>query len=541
MDNELKLFYRKMIPQIKNVKYEKKILKKGSVHGKGALPLPCDMIFEKDVAVPMRDGVRLYTDIFRPVDEKPAPVIIAWSPYGKTFHGMPVEGIALSNLQKFEAPDPAYWIEKGYIILNIDTRGVCNSEGEYAHWSKQMGRDGADTCEWAASQEWSNGKVGFAGNSYLAITQWFIAAERPTHLAAIAPWEGFYDAYHQSLVPGGIPDIGMEQMVESLMKGRGKMVSLSKTLKNNPHMNTYWEDYRAEVEKIITPAYVVSSYANKVHVRGTIEAYERISSKEKWLRIHNTHEWKDFYTNQDDLKKFFDYYLKGEQNGWENTPRVRMSVLNPGGEDIVGRPEEEYPLKRTVWKKLFLDSASGCIGEKHSDVISKVSYMSDDNKGHADFVYTFDKYTEFVGNIHVKLWVAAETANDMDIFVMGEKLSSSGEVLPVMVKGAPYCKGNEPSPFEWGNGRCRVSARISDREDHWVNPGEIIPIEMDFCPMGMLFEPGQKLRISIYGFNPQKVELPMQRPIKTINQGRHIIYSGKEFDSYIELPITKGL
>lgn len=537
MANEFKMYYKKMVPQLKPAKYEKKILKKGSINGKDALPLPCDMIFEKDAVITMRDGIKLYTDVFRPADEKPAPVIIAWSPYGKTFHGMPVEGISLSNLQKFEAPDPAYWVDKGYVILNVDTRGVCNSEGKYAHWSKQMGRDGADTCEWAASQPWSNGKVGFAGNSYLAITQWFIAAERPAHLSAIAPWEGFYDAYHQSLVPGGIPDYGMENVVEKMLKGHGALPDLPKILKNDPHYNAYWEDYRADVENIITPAYVVSSYANKVHVRGTLEAYEKIASKEKWLRIHNTHEWKDFYTHQDDLKKFFEHYLKGEDNGWQNTPKVRVSVLNPGGEDIVDRPESAYPLESTKREALYLN-ASGTLTASKAVNSDHVSYDSDDGKSHADFIYTFDKATEFIGNIHVKLWVAAENAHDMDLFVMGEKLDENGNVLPVLVKGAPYCKGNEPAPFEWGNGRCRVSARISDREDHPVNLGEIVPVEMDFCPMGMYFEKGQKLRISVHGYNPQGAELPLQKATKTINQGKHIIYCGGKYDSHIDLPVT---
>lgn len=72
-----------------------------------------------------------------------------------------------------------------------------------------MGRDGADTSEWVAVQEWSNGKVAFVGNSYLAISQWFIAAECPPHLSAIAPWEGFSEVFHHCLAAGGIPDIGI--------------------------------------------------------------------------------------------------------------------------------------------------------------------------------------------------------------------------------------------------------------------------------------------------------------------------------------------
>ncbi|MGI5889107.1 MAG: CocE/NonD family hydrolase, partial [Oscillospiraceae bacterium] len=177
-------------------KPEKLLLKKGSIRLKGYMPLPCDILLERDTAITLRDGVTIYADIFRPADDKKHPAIMAMSPYGKEIGsqwlddtpnhaGIPME--ATSGLQKFEGPDPAYWCSHGYVIINPDVRGAYNSEGVIQFFGSDYGRDGADIVEWAAKQEWCNGRVGMSGNSWLAISQWFVAAQNPEHLAAIAP------------------------------------------------------------------------------------------------------------------------------------------------------------------------------------------------------------------------------------------------------------------------------------------------------------------------------------------------------------------
>jgi len=95
------------------------------------------VLIERDIAVPMRDGVRIYVDVYRPADEtKPVPPLIGWGPYGK--HGptrmdkqFPKAGITarLSPYTAFEAPDPMHWVPQGYAILSVDPRGTWFSEG----------------------------------------------------------------------------------------------------------------------------------------------------------------------------------------------------------------------------------------------------------------------------------------------------------------------------------------------------------------------------------------------------------------------------
>ena len=111
-----------------------------------------------------------------------SPAIVAWSPYGKAGRlgtqvlddfpfrvGVPLR--ELSEFQKWEGPDPAYWVPHGYAVVNADPRGVGKSEGDIYCMGSQEGRDGADVVDWLGSQTWCNGNVGLSGNSWLAATQ----------------------------------------------------------------------------------------------------------------------------------------------------------------------------------------------------------------------------------------------------------------------------------------------------------------------------------------------------------------------------------
>jgi hypothetical protein len=122
-------------------------------------------LFEKDVAIPMRDGVRLYANVFRPVDKiaGETPSIIYFSPFGKHgavptafFKNMGVDFDKLSKYTLWELPDPLVWAGKyGYSLIIVDTRATWWSEGEAAYYfSPEEGRDGFDIVEWVAKQPW---------------------------------------------------------------------------------------------------------------------------------------------------------------------------------------------------------------------------------------------------------------------------------------------------------------------------------------------------------------------------------------------------
>jgi uncharacterized protein len=128
---------------------------------------------EKNVAIPMRDGVALHADILRPKREGKFPVLVYRTPYGKDS--------ALRNYSTFR-----HAVESGYVVVVEDVRGRYASDGEFRPYQNE-GHDGYDTVEWAAGQTWSDGNVGTFGLSYPGAVQWLAAVENPPHLKAMVP------------------------------------------------------------------------------------------------------------------------------------------------------------------------------------------------------------------------------------------------------------------------------------------------------------------------------------------------------------------
>ncbi|MFC1901471.1 CocE/NonD family hydrolase [Chloroflexota bacterium] len=516
--------------------------------------------YERDVAVKMRDGVTIYTDVYRPEGVTNVPAIIAWSPYGKragylgiSRHGVPPD--AVSPMAKFEAPDPKYWCHSGYAIINPDVRGAFHSEGDIQQFNSKEGQDGYDLIEWVAAQRWCNGKVSLSGNSWLGISQWFIAAEKPPHLACIAPWEGFDDFYRDSLFQGGVPETGFFGVAQSRFCGPGYFEDIPVMIRKYPMINAYWEDKIAKVEKIEIPAYVVSSY-NPIHTHGTFDGFCRMASRKKWLRVHNTQEWPDLYMpeNLEDLRRFYDRYLKDIHNGWEFTPRVRISVLDPGGCDIVNRPEDDWPLPDTQFQKSYLDATTMKLSPELPVNESLVRYCADDDKGQAVFTMKFPEDTEITGYIKLRLWVEADGSDDMDLFVYVSKTDAQGN--PLLQKVINF-------PHPGARGLLRVSHReldekrstpsqpyLTHQREQLLKPGEIVPVEIGIWPWGMLWHAGQQLRVAVQGFNLPWLEDVMntQREdgmmapgttrfhYERRNNGYHVIHTGGKYDSHLLVP-----
>lgn len=578
------------------------LLKKGTVRMPGYAPLPVDIVFERDVPIKLSNGNTIYTDVFRPNDDKEHPAIMTMSPYGKEIGGQWLDDVKFragvkknqtTGLHKFEGADPGYWVQYGYAIVNPDLQGANKSEGFIHFFGNDYGREGAEIIEWIADQKWSNQAVGMSGNSWLAISQWFVAAQHPKHLKAIAPWEGLNNAMNEVGTHGGVPTAEfVEILTDTFASDTDGVEDDIAAMQEHPLMDDYWKDKIVPLEEIDTPAYIVASYTNFIHTYGTFEGWRRISSKDKWLRVHDIQEWPDYYTkeNEDDLRKFFDYYLKGEtDNGWQDTPKVRLSVLNPGGKNIINREENEFPLARTKYTRLYLNAENRKLQLEPVAKENVLTYNSDDPKKRSvTFKYRFPEKTEITGYIKLRLWVSALDADDMDLHVTMSKLNPLGFKYPSV-------SGMEPV----ANGYMRVSMRELDEENstEWnpkqtleksekLQPGEIVPIDISIWPMGMIFGKGDMLELKVEAhkigsmkdapfasmFGSAKLEVPAldenytydpktehpkmvelggdseevssdgeynieHRMPKDVNKGRHAIYAGGKYDSYLLVPV----
>jgi uncharacterized protein len=159
-------------------------------------PQPVRLTVERDVATPMRDGTVLYADVYRPHAAGRYPVILLRTPYNK----------ALPRIAYLQL-DPMRAASRGYALVVQDTRGRFASEGVFYPFRHEA-EDGYDTVEWAASQPWSDGKVGMYGASYMGATQWLAALAKPPHLSCLVPMITASDYYEGWTHQGGAFQLG---------------------------------------------------------------------------------------------------------------------------------------------------------------------------------------------------------------------------------------------------------------------------------------------------------------------------------------------
>jgi predicted acyl esterase len=462
----------------------------------------------------------------------------------------------LSGLQKFEGPDPAYWCAKGYAICHPDPRGTYNSDGDARWWNRLEGEDFHDLVEWCGTQSWSNGKVGASGNSYLTVSQWFMAAERPAHLAAIAPWEGMSDIYRDLIMRGGIPDYAFSETLRYAYIGKNQREDLILDADAHPLRDDLWEQRSPDFARIDVPAYVVASYSNSIHTPGTFRGWREMGSSQKWLRIHATMEWPDYYVeeHQADLLRFFDRYLNDIDNGWEATPTVRYTLHDLEGGDRTNLVAAQFPPEEAVTTQYYLDAPSGALTTA-APAAAKTSYDAATPEGSVQFTLAVDSETSFIGYPRLRLFAEAEGADDMDIFVLLQKLDADGNALTQITipnKG-PQMQGMTRDGasilhYKGSNGRLRASMRsldetkttddvpvhVFDRVEKLAQ-GEIVALDFDLFPTGLLLYPGQKLRLTIGGFNTLGGAMPGTKNLVPANKGRHVIHTGGDHASFVQI------
>jgi hypothetical protein len=521
------------------------------------------MEIDYDVAVPMRDGIEIYVDVFlpgalgeaRPEARGKVPVIVAWGPYGKhapvkyeIFPNHGVDPAWVSKYAGFEAPDPLYWTHHGYAVINADPRGLWNSQGDATFYSAQEALDVYDLIEWAGTQGWSNGKVGMSGVSYLAIVQWRVAGEHPPHLAAINPWEGVSDRYREMAYHGGIPENRFGPMWRSrrVPYSHQRVEDTVTMYAEHPLWDAYWESKTPDLSQVEVPAFVVASWSDQgLHTRGTLEGFKHIASPNKWLLVHGRKKWQFYYQpeNVERLRLFFDRFLKGIENEVDRWPKVRLEVRD-GFYAGDMRDENEWPLTRTVYEELYLEGANASMGPLTAATESAVSYAA--AGGRAQFTYRFNTTTELIGHMKLRLWVQADGADDMDLFVGLQKLDAFGNILPFS-----FLNALEDGPVALG--WLRVSHRELDEarstpQQPWhghlrelpLTAGEIVPVEIEIWPSGTRFQKGEQLRLVVQASDVQQYPpgvVSMGHSV-TRNAGTHIIHTGGRYDSHLLVPVV---
>ncbi len=368
-----------------------------------------NILIEKNVMVPMRDGVKLAADVYRPAEEGRFPVLLSRLPYNKELPGVfaPFVSIALRAVQK------------GYVVVYQDCRGRFASEGEFYPLVNEA-TDGADTVTWIVQQPWASGPVGTIGASYLGFTQWLLAKEQPEALRAIAPRVTTSNYY---LTPyrheGGVFELGCalfwslfmipEEVQRRMRQGRASMEQMGVLMHamgdpeallshlplvdqpllrefapfyhdmlSHPTYDDYWKRvaHSEYYEQITVPAlnmggwydlFLGGTLANYVGMKqrggsAVARAHQRLVIG-PWSHMDDTGIFPErsyglmASSEAIDLAgiqlRWHDHWLKGEENGVEQDKPVKIFVM---GLDQ-WRDEEDWPLPDTQYRPYYLHSA----------------------------------------------------------------------------------------------------------------------------------------------------------------------------------------
>lgn len=514
------------------------------------------MVVDWDVPVTLRDGVTVYMDVFTPTEPAgPVPTLLTWSPYGKhgakTLAMFPNTGVpadAVSTYAAWESPDPLYWTKRNFAVVNGDTRGSWGSEGNLEILGPQEAIDGYDVVEWIAEQPWSNGRVGTAGVSYLAVIQYEVAALRPPHLACINPWEGFSDFYREFGFHGGIPETNFIQFMQwSCRCSFGQVENLLGMHAEHLLLDDYNSSKSApDLAQIEVPTYLVADWGDQgLHTRGTLEAYKQISSEHKYLEVHGRKKWQYYYSPESLRRQeaFYRRFLLDEEDALADWSPVSIEIRDRAWQGEVRR-ESEWPIARARHERLYLDATRLGFSSQPIQEVAVAGYDSRTTDDHLDFTHIFDETTEITGGMRLRLWMRTPDAEDGDVFVQIDKIDADGEVVPFV---AMAMLDDGPVALGW----LRLSHRELDPErstdeQPWhphtrqimLAPVEVVPVDIEIWPSSTRFSAGESLRLRIQGNDIFRYDLPTaQLHENSVNRGRHEIFAGGLFDSYLVVPV----
>ncbi|SIR27638.1 CocE/NonD family hydrolase [Bosea sp. TND4EK4] len=561
------------------------------------------MIVERNVLIPVDDGLSLSADVFRPEGPQPVPVIMTLGPYGKGVryqdqysaswrwmtdrHPDLLEGSRREFLT-WETVDPEIWVPWGYAVIRVDSRGAASTPGRLDILSPRETRDYAQAIEWAGSQPWSNGKVGLNGISYYAINQWHVAALAPRHLAAMIPWEGAADIYRDFFRHGGIlsnrfletwyprqilsvqhgnaaapldPWTGLRSSGPDDLTERERAEARVDTLANARARELEDEWYAArspDWSKVTVPFLSAANWAGfGLHPRGNFEAFVNAASTEKWLEVHpgRHEEWFYLPFGMELQKRFLDHYLKGTPNGWQDAPRVLLHIRRPFSEAFELRGEQEWPLARTLWRRMFLDASAGALGRDEAKAAGSTTFEAL-GAGIRLVSGELPETTEITGPLALKLFVSSSTI-DADLFVTLLAFAPDGREVTF--------QGTVDARTPLAQGWLRASHRklcprrslpyrpFHPHDEKWpLIPDEIYELDIEIWPTCIVLPQGYRLALDIRGMDfarplgagegphrgsgPWLHDDPIDRnPL--VFGGRTTIHTGAAYPSHLLLPV----
>ena len=541
-----------------------------------------------EVMVPMRDGVRLSTHVFRMrANSGPAPVLLVRTPYGKGADLLPGYHV---------------FLESGYVVVVQDVRGRFGSEG-YFRPPEQERNDGYDTLNWIAAQPWSNGRIGMLGGSYLGIVQWQAALSGNPHLKAIFPVVSGADDYRDRFYSaGGAMKLGhrlswmadnlrapgferpsLERYIRQLplrtidRAATGRTVDFFQRALDHPSYDAYWRrlSTREQLARISIPVFLMGGWYDNF-VTSDLDAFAELTKRSKTHRIVVgpwAHSMSAPFPKvsfgpeaaspvRRYQREWFDHWVKPSQprGDFPHAP-VRIFVMGANR----WREEREWPLARTRYIPLYLASRGNA-----NTASGNGSLLAEPQRAEMEDEFTYDprnpvptaggavccnpriipwgpmdqrrieerpdvlvftspvlkRDVEVTGQIRVVLYVAT-SATDTDFTAKLVDVFPDGEARNLT------------------DGILRLRYRRSLEQPAPVKPGEIYSISIDAGVTSNLFRAGHRIRIEVSSSNfPRFDRNPNTgRPIADeteLRAARQTVYHGRRHPSQLILPVVNS-
>jgi len=544
---------------------------------------------EENMAIPMRDGILLRMNIYRPKSDGKFPAILIRLPYGK---------------DEYYCKTPAigkFWARKGYVCIVQDVRGKFCSEGEWKPCVNEA-KDGYDTIDWIAKQPWCDGNIGMMGESYFGYTTWAAATTEHPNLKCISPSTTAMDIYRVWVYNCGafcLQTVGVWGIEMNARKYQNSMrlnhwhlplisipdkAGLSceyfKEMLEHQTRDSYWDalNLSQKYSSIKIPVLHVGGWYD-VFLRGTIADWIGVKNNSKsvearenqWLMIGPyDHEFTPEDTKKvgkigigedvensyyDTLQLFFDYWLKGIDNDFDKSPRIRIFTIG----DNEWRYENEWPLARTNFTEYYLHS-NGTANSLNGDGRLDTEKPSDEPVDG----YEYDPHNPVAITTRIELWKLAnylgnrsrvEKRPDVLLYTSSEldhDIEITGPIL-LTLYAASSAKDTDFTAalvdvFPDGyaqliqEGIIRASFRNSDRERSLIEPGRVYEYHIDLFATSYIIRKGHKIRVEVSSSNFDRYDRNLNTGEKInraaeTRKAKQNIHHDSSYPSHITLPI----
>ncbi len=576
------------------------------------------IVMHTDVKIPLRDGGYVLADIFMPEEEGQYPVVMSFAGYGKAFWfgtikneedferhqvleddyfsgrphaynfvnthimlrgepplpdgtpGVPPSGCSdnedlMHTSEYFERANTRDWVPRGYVVMNVDSRGLGDVPGKAHQFGRPEADDFYDAIEWAGVQPWSNGKVGLYGASYYAMNAFNVATLQPPHLAAMLPLAGDIDHYRDNMHFGGLSCTFTFTVKNSTGEWEGidhrEVQEANEWFDPAVFGNDTPTPMASDPALVKVPFYTALPLETPfIHTRGTSEAFIHSSTPLGEKRMDVVAETGIHYWMYDPYflakhQKFFDYWLKGEGDGLSDEDPVNMMIRTGKGGFYV-QSAKEWPVPGTQYKKLHLGAVPVDPSDPQSPLAlsdepieGSVTYNADlpddyplsNPMGAAFCTPPLEEDVAIAGYCKLKLF-ASSTTNDMKVFLHLFALDENNNKIPFGVDtafdkvGAICCGGlklshRKEDPEKTNDYRPYHTHKESDCQK--LVPGEIVEATVEMPPTTGHLKKGWKLLLEVTPIGGE-----MYEPNDDYVAGsENTIYTGAKYDSYLQIPV----